>query len=153
SKDGKTLYAGGYHHDGRDRRVLAWADAGQGERSALPASNDAVSGLAALPDGRLFVAGQAPFVELLEADGRPRWTQPSPNADLPGHEWGVSADGTIAVFGLELQGKSPLRCDLRALKLSLDPPADHQTTRAKQVGLAVEGWRNQLSPTLDGKPI
>jgi hypothetical protein len=62
----------------------------------------------------------------------------------------VSADGTIVDFGF---GKSPLRFDLRALRLSRDPPADHQTIPAKQIGLAIEGWDNGLAPTLDGKLI
>jgi hypothetical protein len=65
----------------------------------------------------------------------------------------VSADGTIVDFGFELRGKSPLRFDLRGRKLSGDPPADRQTIPAKQAGLAVERWRNDFSPTLDGKPI
>jgi Caspase domain/WD domain, G-beta repeat len=148
SKDGKTLYAAG------SGGVLAWANEGRGERRALPAGSNTVSGLVALPDGRLFVA-TADLVELLESDGRPRWTHPSPKADFRNQRdiLAVSADGTIVDFGFEVRGKSPLRFDLRALKLSRDPPADHQTIRAKQGGLAVEGWRNGRSPTLDGKPI
>src|SRR5262249_51970882 len=51
SKDGKTLYAGGTYDDGRGTAVLAWANAGQGERRTLPAGIDRVFGLAALPDG------------------------------------------------------------------------------------------------------
>jgi WD40 repeat protein len=155
SKDGKTLYAGGGYYDGHGRPVLAWGTAGRGERRALPAGSDTVSGLAALPDGGLLVVAQDPFLELSEPDGRPRWTHLSPKADFR-DQYGtlaVSADGTIVDFGFELRGKSPLRFDLRALKLSRDPPADHQTVLAKQAGLAVEGWRNGLSPTLDGKPI
>jgi hypothetical protein len=54
----------------------------------------------------------------------------------------VSADGTIVDFGFEQWGKSPLRFDLRALKLSRDPPADHQTIVPKQAGLAVENWND-----------
>jgi hypothetical protein len=65
----------------------------------------------------------------------------------------VSADGTIVDFGFQHFGKLPLRFDLRALKLSRDPPADYQTILAKQTGIAVEGWRNGYFPTLDGKPI
>jgi hypothetical protein len=64
----------------------------------------------------------------------------------------VSTDGTIVDFGFEQWGKSPLRFDLRARRLSGDPPADRQTIPAKTTGLAVEGW-NGFSPTLDGKPI
>jgi WD40 repeat protein/uncharacterized caspase-like protein len=153
SQDGKILYAGGSYHDGQGRPVLAWANAGRGERRALPAGTNTVSGLAALPDGRLLVATQDPFLAVLEPDGSPRWAHASPKADLRGDVLAVSADGTTIDFGFELDSKSPLRFDLRTLKLIRDPPVGHQTTPAKQVGLAVEGWRNQFSPTLDGKRI
>jgi WD40 repeat protein len=161
SKDGKTLYAGGrYQELYQDRQlwhspVLAWADAGRGERRALPAGTDTVSGLAALPDGGLLVAAADPFLEVLTPDGRPRWAHPLPQADFRNQEdvLAVSADGTMVDFGFELRGKSPLRFDLRALKLVRDPPADHQTMRPKQTGLAVENWNNRFSPTLGGKPI
>ncbi len=155
SKDGKTLFAGGYHNDGHDRRVLAWTDAGRGERRALPAGTNTVTGLAALPDGGLLVTAQDPFLAVLDSDGRPQWARPSPKADFRG-QWDsldVSADGTIVDFGFEMGGESPLRFDLRALKLSQDPPADQQTTPPKQAGLAVEGWLDGFSPTLDGEPI
>ena len=155
SKDGKILYAAGTYREASGPRVLAWANAGRGERRTLPAGSNTVSGLAALPDGALLVAAQDPFVALLEPDGSPRWAHPSPKADLRDQydTFAVSADGTIVDFGFEQWGKSPLRFDLRALKLTRDPPADHQTMRATQAGLAVEGWRHQLRPTLDGKPI
>jgi WD40 repeat protein len=156
SKDGKTLYAGGTYENGGVKDVLAWANAGRGERRALPAgSSNTVLGLTALQDGGLLIAGADPFLALLEPDGRPRWTHPAPTADLRDQHGtlAVSADGTIVDFGFEQRGKSPVRFDLRALKLSRDPPADRQTILAKQAGLAVEGWRNGFSPTLDGKPI
>ena len=123
SKDGKTLYAGGSYDDGRGTPVLAWANAGRGERRALPAGSNTVSGLAALPDGALLVAAQDPFLALLEPDGRPRWAHASPTADFRDQHdtLAVSADGTIVDFGFEAGGKSPLRFDLRALKLSSRP--------------------------------
>jgi hypothetical protein len=156
SKDGRILYAGGYL-EGSTTPVLAWADAGRGARRTLPASTSTVAGLAALPDGRLLVATQDPFLELLEPDGRPRWALASPKAEFRGQtdRLAVSADGTIVDFGFEFWGRSPLRFDLRAPKpkLSSDPPADQQTIPAKQAGLAVEGWNDSDSPTLDGKPI
>lgn len=154
STDGKTLYAS-YSSNGRnDRFVLAWADAGRGERRALPAGSNSVSSLAALPDGRLFVSAQDPFLELLEPDGSPRWRHVSPKADFRSqHGLAVSADGAIVDFEFDLADKSPLRFDLRALKLIRAPHTDPQTVPAKQVGLAVEGWANGFSPTLDGKPI
>jgi WD40 repeat protein len=155
SKDGKSLYAGGTYSDGAGKRVLAWANAGRGERSTLPTGRTTISGLTALPGGALLVATQGPFLELFEPDGRSRWVHASPAADFRNQHdvLAVSADGTIVDFGFEVWGKSPVRFDLRALKLSRDPPADHQTIRAKQAGLAIEGWRIGFSPTLDGKPI
>jgi WD40 repeat protein len=155
SKDGKTLYAAGSYQDQDDRPVLAWANAGRGERRALPAGNDTVAGLAALPDGSLLVAAMDPFLAVLEPDGKRRWAHPSPEADFRNQEsvLAVSSDGAIVDFGFELRGKSPLRFDLRARKVSLARPADKQTVSAKQSGLAIEGWNDGGSPTLDGKPI
>jgi hypothetical protein len=86
----------------------------------------AVSGLAALPSGGLLVAAMDPFLAVLEPDGRPRWVHPSPKADLRDQYdvFAVSSDGPMVDFGFEPRSKSPLRFDLRALKLAPDPPAD-----------------------------
>jgi hypothetical protein len=155
SKDGNTFYAGGNYSDGHGDPVLAWANAGRGGRRVLPAGGNTIFSLAALPDGGLLVATADAFLEVLEANDKPRWVNPPPIADLRDQHdtFAVSADGTIVDFGFERFGKSPVRFDLRALKLSRDPPPDHQTIPAKQAGLPVEGWRDGLSPTLDGRPI
>jgi outer membrane protein assembly factor BamB len=158
SKDGKTLYAGGGAYvAGHGRPVLAWTNAGRSAPRVLPAGGNTIGGLAALPDGGLLVATQDPLLEVLEPNDSPRWVSPSPKADMRDQyeTLAVSADGAIVDFGFEPLGKSPLRFDLRALKLNRDPPVDHQTipARAKQGGFAVEGWKNGLSPTLDSKPI
>src|SRR6185437_4809574 len=85
----------------------------------------------------------------------PRWVHSSPNANFLGQvdRPAVSTDGTLVDFGFEFNGGSPLRFDLRTLKLSADPPADQQTIPPKQIGLAIERWRNSSSPNFDGKPI
>ncbi len=153
SKDGKTLYASGGFNSQRDDPVLAWANAGQGAQRFLPAGTNTVMGLAPLSDGRLLVAAQDPFLELLEPDGKVSWVHPSPNADFRNRVLQVSADGTMVDLQFEQLGKSPLRFDLRALKLVRDPPADRQTSPPKQAGLSVEHWSNEFFPTLDKKPI
>jgi WD40 repeat protein len=156
SKDGKTLYAGGgVLVAGKGRPVLAWANAGRGARRVLSAGTDTIMSLEALPDGGLLVATQDPLLEVLEPNHRSRWVNPSPTADMrnQNEKLAVSADGTIVDFGFEQFNRSRVRFDLRALKLSRDPPADHQTNLAKQVGPAVEGWNNGFFPTLDGKPL
>lgn len=156
SSDGKTLYAAGtYNEMPFGFFVLSWADAGRGEPHRWPVAQDGIEKLATLPDGRLLVAAQDPFLGLLEPDGRPRWTHPSPKADFRDQRrsLAVSADGMIVDFGFEYGGKSPLRFDLRTLKLVPSPPADQKTAQAKQTGLAVEHWFNSDSPTVDGNPI
>jgi WD40 repeat protein len=130
SKDGKTLYAGGrYSPNDEIRPVLAWADAGRGDRRTLPGGLDSVGGLIALPDGSLFVATMDPMVELLGVGGKPRWARSSPKAKFLGQDGklGVSTDGTIVDFGFEPKGKSPVRFDVHSLKLSQDPLSDQQT--------------------------
>jgi hypothetical protein len=153
SKDGATLYAGG--KEAGANHVLVWAGAGSGGRSSFPASRDTVVGLIVLSDSQLLVAAQDPLLELLGPDGGRRWAHASPTADFRGqyNRLAVSADGTIVDFGVEFLGQPSLRFDLRALKLSANPSADQQTNVAKQAGLAVDGWVNNMSPTLDGKPI
>jgi WD40 repeat protein len=155
SRDGKTLYAGLFYWDGSGASIQAWSDAGRGGRRVLPAGTNTIASLAALPDGGLFVATMDPLVEVLEPNDKAHWLNPSPKADMRDQyqTLAVSADGTIVDFGFEQGGKSPLRFDLHALKLSRDPPADNQTVPAKQAGLAVEAWEDSFSPTLDGMPI
>ena len=77
------------------------------------------------------------------------------NADFRDQEkkLATSAKGAIVNFGFEVWGKSPLRFDLRARKLSHDPPADDQTRNPKQDGLSIERRNGERHPTLDGHPI
>ena len=143
SQDGKTLYAGGGYRVAckpcwpGPMRVAAngaLCRPGAIQSRALRRCRMAVSWLRRMD----------PFIAVLEPDGRPRWAHASPKADFRDQRdvLAVSADGAMVDFGFEQWGKSPLRFDLRARKLSRDPPADNQTIRAKQSGLAIEGWQN-----------
>ena len=155
SRDGKTLYAGGRFGQGGSYPVLAWTNAGRGERRALPAGTNTIGGVAALPDGRVFVAAVDPLVAVLEPDGRRRWAHLPPIADFRGQRdvLSVSSDGTVVDFGFEQWGESPLRFDLGARKLSHDPASDERTAPARLSGLAIEGWKNAFFPTVDGNAI
>jgi Caspase domain/PQQ-like domain len=151
SRDGTTLYAGGQYLDGDTNPVVAWANAGRGARHALPAGTTTVARLAALPDGRLLVATRDPLLKLFEPDGSPRWTHTSFKVEFRNQydRMAVSADGTVIDFSFEPSGRSPLRFDLRALKLTEGPPADQQTLPPKQAELAIERRRNDVSPSLN----
>jgi WD40 repeat protein len=153
SYDGSTLYAGG-------SGILAWSNGGRGVRRLLrirgdtTVRSDTIGDIAALPDGGLLVATQNPFVAVFNPDDSLRWFNGSPKLDVrdQASTLAVSEDGTIIDFGYEAGGKSPLRFNVSRLELSSDPPKDHQTSSAMQVGIAVTGWEGRL-PRLSGKFI
>src|SRR5262249_52162520 len=152
SKDGKILYAGG--PTVMMLSALLW----HGPMRA--AASGALCRPAAIQSRACWLCRTAGSWLLRKTHSWSYWNRVrrahhSPKADLRDQyaKLAVSSDGAIIDFGFEQWGKSPLRFDLRALKLTRDPPADQQTILAKRAGLAVEGWRHGLSPTLDGKPI
>ncbi len=92
---------------------------------------------------------------MLKPDGGVLWAQHPPGGDFrdQGEAFSVSADGAVIDFGYEIFGKSPLRFDLSALKLSDQQPADGRTRPPKQDGLPIENWINSDHPKLGGQPI
>jgi hypothetical protein len=92
---------------------------------------------------------------LIQADGGMLWTHSPPIGDFRAREntFSVSADGTVIDFSFEQSGKSLLRFDLRALKLSNKGATDDRTHPVKQDGLRIENWYMSERPTLGGKPI
>jgi hypothetical protein len=160
SADGQTLFASGAYADPTDNRpVLAWDRAGRGTRRAIIAkcaeSDNTTMALVSLPAGRLLVAKGNPCFNMLKADGAALWVHRPAGGDFRRQlkNFSVSADGTVIDFGFEEFGKSPLRFDLRALRLSNNWPADDRTRPPKQDGLWIEDWINSPHPKLDGKPV
>ena len=150
SRDGGTLFAAGRYQDGMGVPVLAWADAGRGERRALRATGSTIMGLKALPEGRLAVATQDPSVAVLEADGSRRWERGPPKADFRNQEssLAVSADGTIVDFGFEIFGASPLRFSFDKLEMKAGRPADDATQKPIQ-----EGILSRIGTTPTARPL
>ena len=160
SPDGQTLFASGRYADANDiRPVLAWDHAGNGSRRSLSAkcgaTDNTTTALLSLPEGRLFVSKANPCFTLLKPNGEVLWTIRPPGGDFrnQGEAFSVSSDGAVIDFGFEVFGKSRLRFDLRALKLSNHWPADNQTRPPKFDGLKIEDWFMSYQPKLDGKPI
>jgi WD40 repeat protein len=160
SADGQTLFASGSYTERTDNAaIFAWEHAGNGSRRSLSAkcgaTDDTTMALLALPEGRLFVDKGNPCFTLLNPDGEILWAVRPSGGDFRDERgaFSVSSDGTVVDFGFEQYGKSRLRFDLRALKLSNDWPADKQTRPPKFDGLKIEDWYESDRPKLDGKPI
>jgi hypothetical protein len=118
-------------------------------------SDNTTMALVSLPAGRLLVVKGSPCFTMLKTDGGVLWTHRPAGGDFRQQDktFSVSADGTVIDFGFEEFGKSPLRFDLRSLKLSNQWPADDRTRPPSQEGLRIEDWINSYAPKLDGKPI
>ena len=135
--------------------VVAWDGGGTGPRRMLPAGSNTVMSLRPMPDGALLVAAGDPWLGVIEADGAPRWTQGPRQIDLRGQmsNLAVSPDGMLVEFGPRTWGtEDRLRFDVSALQL-LPPAEDGRVAPPLQDGLAVDGWVNSTSPTLDGAPL
>jgi dipeptidyl aminopeptidase/acylaminoacyl peptidase len=159
SANGQTLFASGSYTDQTGNPVLTWDQAGRGTRRAITAkcaeTDNATMALVSLPAGRLLVVKVNPCFTMLKADGAVLWAHRPPGGDFrdEGKTFSVSADGTVIDFGFEVFGKSPLRFDLRDLKLSDQWPTDDRTRPPRQDGLRIEDWFESIYPKLDGKPI
>ena len=118
-------------------------------------ASDTAAGVDALPDGRILVASTAPCLGLMDAQGKPIWTVPSPildnreQADI----MRVSQDGQVVDFGYRESAGPVLRFDVRSLTLSSPPPNDGLTFAPNREGLTIDGWWNGTRPALNGRVL
>jgi len=82
SSDGRTLFAAGAVNNAQNRFLLfAWDRGGLGEEWRMTyCVDDAVTGVHALPGGRILVATMAPCLGSMDARGEPIWTVASPSS-------------------------------------------------------------------------
>ena len=97
----------------------------------------AAAGVDALPDGRIFVAGITPCVEIMDARGKSIWTIKSPVLDVRDQSdiMRVSEDGKVVDFGYVGQAGPVLRFDVRSFTLSRSSPSDGLTFAPNRKGL------------------
>ena len=155
SADGARLYAGGggYKVAGKNPAVI-WQDEGRGRRLKAPLSQNTIMQLLPCSDGIAAGAGDPAF-GLIAANGEKQVWQEGVTADMRGKLGGaftLSFDAKRVRFGLGQDGDAPVLFDVASFSLSdaqlpvpgLDVP--------KTSGLAVT-WKDQVTPTLNGKPI
>lgn len=150
SHDSSILYAAGARHVGT-YTILAWD--GNGDRRAIPAGPNSVTGLHALPGGDLFMTTDGPLFARIGSDGaRLRSAGEKQQADfrLQCFDFGLSFDGTTVDFNIELGAVDRVRFDFSRLGAPLvDPPDDGVTAPPKQDDMPVKNWMNG-HPALDG---
>jgi WD40 repeat protein len=158
STDGRTLFAIGSVNDAQGRRLLfAWDQKGLGHEQRMTyCAPTSAADVNALPEGRILVATLAPpCLGLMDARGEPLWTVASPVLDFrtQADVIRVSQDGQIVDFGFRGSAGPALRFDVRSLALSGSPPDDGRTFTPSREGLAIDGWRGDIKPTLNGRAL
>ncbi len=155
SADGRFLYAAGRYRDSSAGcPILRWAEAGQGERTALVAARWTVMDLKPWGEAGVLFAAADPRFGGFEGSGAKRFDRGPETADLRwkiGSAFTASRDGRSVRFGLESEEQQPVRFDLDRRQVTAGAPADEVLTpaRTKAKGLTWEG----SAPRLHGDPF
>jgi hypothetical protein len=164
SRDGQTLFAAGGVADVQGRRFLfAWDRGGLGDEKRMTyCAADTAAGVDTLPDGRILVASTLPCLSLMNANGHEVWTVGSRVFDFRGQvdTLKTSDDGSLIDFvykdptsAYSTATDPKLRFDLHSLTLASPAPNDGSTFTPRREGLTIEGWRNGISPNLNGRAL
>ncbi|PWC46481.1 hypothetical protein TSA6c_06505 [Azospirillum sp. TSA6c] len=143
---------------GADHVLRRWSDAGGGAFSDTPISRDSVNQLLAGTDGSLLFASADPAWGLVGREGRLVHRIEGEIGDfrnIVAGRFGVSADGLVLDFGMDADGRTPMRFDVLNRSLTADPPADPAMTGpiAESPIARVTDWRNTQTPRLNGVPL
>jgi WD40 repeat protein len=157
STDGRFIYAGGRWQPLKHALLRRWADDGLGAVEDIPLSRNSIVDLLSLRDGRLSFGAADPCLGVLGRDRQIVWRRDPAQADFRNQfdKLVVSHDGMRVGFGFEPAGNSPAVFDVRARRLILDTGADQtlMTARTEAPRLAIEGWKDSYTPSLNGKRL
>lgn len=157
SSDMQSLYATGDLSSHKRNPVFRWTEAGRGKLTRIPAAAARITEIQTLPDRRMVFAAEDPGFGIIDADGQLTAFK-SPDILDFGDAHGrllISADAAAVRYPI-LRGDPANRVFVatdgigneprRTLKLSgLAGP------RLQAPGWRVEGWKDSLSPRINGK--
>src|SRR6516164_3225374 len=154
TKDGALLAGGAYGSAATGSPIFRWTDDRKAKRQMLPAADGTVMGIVPLPDSGFVYVTADPSIGRYDAQLRRVLQRQSDVADFRGQldRLRVSTDGARVTFGLEKGGGKPawFEADARRL-ITGNPPGDLRS--ADVASLPVQGWRNDIAPSLSGKPL
>jgi WD40 repeat protein len=154
ARDGALLAGGAYGSAATGSPIFRWTDDRKAKRQMLPAADGTVMGIVPLADGGLVYVTADPSIGRYDAQLRRVLQRQSDIADFRGQldHLRISMDGARVAFGLEKGGGKPawFEADARRL-ITGNPPGDLRS--ADVTSLPVRGWRNDIAPSLSGKPL
>ena len=155
SSDGNSLFAGG-DYKGRNLNLLyRWPDRGRGQPHALPLQRTRITEIQQMPGGYVAFASEDPGLGIVDPGGKiVAYRGPDIvnfSADRSGLH--VSADGAVISHPLTPDGAP--RHSYAALgggdqSTAAEPSAPVFPPMLSASGVAVENWRDQFAPTVNG---
>jgi hypothetical protein len=155
SKDGAHVVASGRFGSVGAIPILRWSRDGTAE---VPWSlnQNTTSHLAALGEGRLFVAAQDPVLAVLNADGTARWIRRSSGPNFVNQQRSVRISGDGATVGFGWEPKDPVRMSISLREqrfLAANELVPLRSTFSERPDFPLRGWENGTRPTLDGRAL
>jgi len=154
ARDGALLAGGAYGSAATGSPIFRWSDDRKAKRQMLPAGDGTVMGIVPLADGGFVYVTADPSIGRYDAQLKRVRQRQSDIADFRGQldHLRVSIDGSRVAFGLEKGGGKPAWFETDARRLVTgNPPGDLRS--ADVTSLPVQGWRNDIAPSLSGKPL
>jgi WD40 repeat protein len=154
AKDGALLAGGAYGSASTGSPIFRWTDDRKAKRQMLPAADGTVMGIVPLSDGGFVYVTADPSIGRYDAQLKRVLQRQSDVADFRGQldHLRISKDGAQVAFGLEKGGGKPAWFETDARRLVTgNPPGDLRS--ADVTSLPVQGWRNDIAPSLSGKPL
>jgi WD40 repeat protein len=142
SRGGSSLYAAGSWQDKAGPAIRRWSSGGQGSFEDLPAAEQPLAALLALPQESLAFAAQGPVWGLLGANGRPTQLH---RRNVPAYQPGMLAvdrTGSRVRFAFVPPGakdNSPLTAVFSVVghALTVNPPADGSLSTTQAVNAPI----------------
>ncbi len=135
--------------------IILWGQDGKGPGRDVAVADNTINHLLPCRAGWAFGAGDPAF-GLIDAEGRKRLWRAPVTADLRyqyGAAFTLSPDGARVRFGLKVFGKEPVLFDLMAGRLEAAETPPPGLAPADTASLPVTGWKDEITPALDGKPL
>lgn len=163
STDGSTLYAGGNYDDKAEFPVFAWSRGGQGSRSIAGTLQATISGIVALPDGRVVLTAVDTTIATFGNRDQPKPRVEPVTANLQGAEnLQVGEDGRILRLRIDRTDHDARRvlfdlnnANLQALSPQDTGPGDFGLTSAstRSSRLKIELGGDDKSIRLNGQTL
>jgi len=160
SEDGQTFCGGGMYSINGVHPLLCRSARREGELSTFPIASNSILDMRALRDGGIAFAAYDGTVGVLGPKGKVQW-RAAPEvldyrggSDLPkASSNGDNIEAVAYYFNGTEWAHHTLRFAVTERKLEINPRSDSSLSRPVTSGLAVVGWENGYTPTLDGHAL